>query len=146
MSTVNKVILIGNLGQDVEIITFDSGAKKARLTIATSENYTNKEGEKIQKTTWHTVETFFEKQIEVLEKYLKKGDKVYIEGLLQNESWEDKDGNKKYRSYIKLREFTFLTPKGISSGTDKSEDKQTKKTTKKVTPVNNDDPDDDLPF
>ena len=96
---VNKVILIGNLGKDPEMQTLDNGIKNAKFSLATSESYKNKEGEKIETTEWHNI-VLWRGIAEVAEKYLNKGDKVYIEGKIKTNSWDDKEGNKKYSTQI----------------------------------------------
>lgn len=99
MAGVNKVILIGNLGIDPEVRTLESGTKLARLSLATSESYTNKEGARIEETEWHSI-TLWRGLAEVAEKYLKKGNKVYIEGKLRTRSYTDKEGIQKYTTEI----------------------------------------------
>lgn len=101
MSSVNKVILVGNLGDDPEIRTMQSGDKVANFSLATSEKW-SKDGEKKEKTEWHRV-VLFGKLAEIAEKYLTKGSKVYIEGKLQTRSWEDNNGNKKYSTEVVLQ-------------------------------------------
>lgn len=105
MSSVNKVILVGNLGDDPDIRTMQSGDKVANLSIATSERWKDKStGEKKEKTEWHRVVIFNKGLVDVSEKYLKKGSKIYIEGQLETRSWEQ-DGQKKYSTEIVLRPF-----------------------------------------
>ncbi len=99
MAGVNKVILVGNLGADPEIRTLESGVKVARLRVATSESYTNKEGVKVDQTEWHSV-TLWRGLAEISEKYLSKGRQVYLEGKLRTRSWKDNDGNDKYTTEI----------------------------------------------
>ena len=108
MSTLrNKVQLIGNLGNDPEIITLDSGKKLAKISIATNETYKNAEGEKVTDTQWHNV-VAWNKTAEIIEKYLVKGNEVAIEGKLTNRSYEDKDGTKKYITEIVCSELLML--------------------------------------
>ena len=104
----NLVILIGNTGDDVKMHHFEGGGCICNFPLATSETYTNKQGEKVTDTEWHNVKAF-NKQAETLEKYLKKGDKIYIEGKIKTSTWEDDQGNKRYNKDIELRNFTFLT-------------------------------------
>ncbi len=99
MAGVNKVILVGNLGIDPEIRTLESGAKVARLRIATSESYTNKEGIKVENTEWHTV-TMWRALADIAEKYLAKGKQVYVEGKLRTRSWKDAEGNDRYSTEV----------------------------------------------
>ena len=99
MSGVNKVILIGNLGKDPEVRYLDSGIAVANFSLATTENYRNKEGEKVSQTEWHNV-VLWRGLAEIAEKYLKKGSSVYIEGRIRNRKWEDKEGNTRYNNEI----------------------------------------------
>lgn len=102
--SVNKVILIGNVGNDPEIRTFGNGGKVANLSIATSENWRDKQsGERKEKTEWHRVAVFGEGLVGVIERYVKKGSKLYIEGKLQTRKWQDRDGNDKYTTEIVLQ-------------------------------------------
>lgn len=104
MSSVNKVILIGNLGKDPEIRTFGNGGKVANFSIATSESWKDKQsGEKKEKTEWHNIAVFGEGLVGVVERYIKKGSKVYIEGKLQTRKWQDRDGNDKYTTEVVLQ-------------------------------------------
>ena len=99
MAGVNKVILVGNLGADPEVRTLENGVKVARIRIATSESYTNREGVKVDQTEWHSV-TLWRGLAEITEKYLSKGRQVYIEGKLQTRSWKGEDGNERYATEI----------------------------------------------
>lgn len=108
MSTLrNKVQLIGNLGNDPEIITLDSGKKLAKLSIATNETYKNAQGEKVTDTQWHNI-VAWNKTAEIIEQYLQKGSEVAIEGKLTYRSYEDKDGIKKYITEIVCNELLML--------------------------------------
>lgn len=108
--TINKVILIGNLGDDVKMHYFDDQNCVGRFPIATSESYTNKQtGEKITNTDWHNI-VVRNGLAKVCEKYLSKGDKVYVEGKLKNRQWEQ-DGVKRYSTEVQVNEMTMLTPK-----------------------------------
>lgn len=107
MSGVNKVILVGNLGRDPEVYTFDSGNKRVRLAVATTETYRNKQGERLEHTEWHSV-ILYRGLAEVAEKYLKKGMKVYVEGKLRTRMWEDK-GQKRYYVEIEAQNMTMLS-------------------------------------
>jgi single-strand DNA-binding protein len=106
----NSVRLIGNLGMDPEVKTFDSNKKMARLSLATSESYKNEKGERITDTIWHNL-VVWGAQVKLVEDYLKKGDEIAIEGRLNNRSYIDKDGNKKYMSEIVVNEFSKLGSK-----------------------------------
>jgi single-strand DNA-binding protein len=99
MAGVNKVIILGNLGLDPEVRTLESGAKLARLRIATSETYTNREGQRVEQTEWHNV-VVWRQLADVAERFLTKGRQVYIEGKLQTRSWKDAEGNDRYTTEI----------------------------------------------
>ena len=102
--SVNKVILVGNLGNDPEIRTFGNGGKVANFSLATSENWRDKQsGERREKTEWHRVAVFGEGLVGVIERYVKKGSKLYIEGKLQTRKWQDRDGNDKYTTEVVLQ-------------------------------------------
>ena len=104
--SVNKVIILGNLGADPEIRTFGNGGKVANLRIATSERWRDKNtGENREKTEWHSVAIFSEGLVRVVEQYLKKGSSVYIEGKLQTRKWQDQSGNDRYSTEIVLQGF-----------------------------------------
>jgi single-strand DNA-binding protein len=95
-ASVNKVILVGNLGRDPEIRTTQDGTRVANLSLATSESWRDKNsGERKEKTEWHRIVIFNDRLVDVVEKYLKKGAKVYLEGSLQTRRWTDKDGTEK---------------------------------------------------
>ena len=106
MSSVNKVIIIGNLGRDPEVRNFPNGGKVCNLRIATSETWKDKNsGERKEKTEWHSVAIFSEPLVRVSEQYLRKGSKVYIEGQLETRKWQDKDGQDRYSTEVALRPF-----------------------------------------
>lgn len=103
---INKVIIVGNLGADPEVRTFNNGGKVCNLRIATSESWKDRNtGEKKEKTEWHSVAIFSEGLAGVAEKYLRKGSKVYIEGKLQTRKWQDQSGNDRYSTEIVLQGF-----------------------------------------
>ena len=109
--TLNKVMLIGHLGDDVKIHFFEGGGCVGRFPIATNEVYTNKNsGEKVNNTDWHNV-VLRNKAAEICEKYLSKGDKIYVEGRLKTRKWQDQDKNDRYTTEINVDEFTFLSTK-----------------------------------
>jgi single-strand DNA-binding protein len=110
MAGVNKVILLGNLGADPEVRTLESGVKTARLRIATTETYKDKNGEKISQTEWHTVNVW-RATADVAEKYLKKGSQVYIEGKIKTRTWKDKEGIDKYATEIICDSLTMVGPR-----------------------------------
>ena len=115
--TLNKVMLIGHLGDVVKMHYFDDKNCVGRFSLATNEAYTNKQtNEKITNTEWHNI-VVRNKAAEICEKYLKKGDKVYIEGRLKTRKWQDDKGNDRYSTEIQCVDFTFLTPKNENTET-----------------------------
>ena len=109
--TLNKVMLIGHLGDDVKMHYFEGGGSIGRFPLATNESYVNKtSGEKVTNTEWHNI-VVRNKAAEVCEKYLSKGDKIYIEGRIKNRKWTGEDGNDRYSTEINVNEFTFLSTK-----------------------------------
>ncbi len=103
--SLNKVMLIGNLGADPEIRSFQNGGKVCNLRVATSETWKDREGQRQERTEWHTVAIFSEGLVRVCENYLKKGSKVYIEGQLQTRKWQDQNGQDRYSTEVVLRGF-----------------------------------------
>lgn len=102
--SVNKVILIGNVGKDPEIRTFGNGGKVANFSVATSETWKDKQtGERKEKTDWHNIAIFNDGLVGIVERYVKKGTKVYIEGALKTRKWQDRDGNDKYTTEVVLQ-------------------------------------------
>ncbi|MFV0475223.1 MAG: single-stranded DNA-binding protein [Pikeienuella sp.] len=119
--SVNKVILIGNLGRDPEVRTFSNGGKVCNLRIATSETWRDKNsGERKERTEWHSVAIFSEPLTRVAEQYLRKGSKVYIEGQLETRKWQDQNGQDRYSTEVVLRpyrsELTMLDGRGEGGG------------------------------
>ena len=115
---INKVILVGNLGKDPEIRYSASGAAIANITVATSDNWKDKQtGEKQERTEWHRV-VFFNRLAEVVGEYLKKGSQVYIEGRLQTRKWQDKDGQDRYTTEIVASDMQMLGGRGGGGGSD----------------------------
>ena len=113
--TINKVMLIGHTGDEVKMHYFEGGNSIGRFPLATNETYTNRTtGERVNNTEWHNI-VVRNKAAEVCEKYLKKGDKVYIEGRLKTRKWQDEKGLDRYSTEIQCTEFTFLTPKAEGS-------------------------------
>ena len=118
--SVNKVILIGNVGQDPEIRSFQSGGKVCNLSIATSERWKDRESnEQKERTQWHRVVVFNENLINLIEQYVKKGSKLFIEGQLETRKWTDSSGVDKYATEVVLRNFkgelTFLDSRGSNN-------------------------------
>ena len=125
MSSVNKVILLGNIGKDPEVRETKSG-KVVNLVLATSERYTDKSGQKQENTEWHNL-VVFGKLADVVTKYVKKGDKLYVEGSITTRKWEDKEGNTRYNTDIKVRDLTMLggtekKAQPVAAGIDEDED------------------------
>ncbi len=119
--SVNKVILIGNLGRDPEVRSMQDGGKIVQLSVATSEQWRDRaSGERKERTEWHRVVIFNERLAEVAEKYLRKGSKVYLEGQLQTRKWQDKEGQDRYTTEVVLGKFrgelTMLDGRGDSGG------------------------------
>ena len=119
--SVNKVILVGNLGKDPEVRRMTSGEPVVNLSLATSESWRDKSsGERKEKTEWHRVVIFNKNLADVAEKYLRKGSKVYVEGQLQTRKWTDKDGQEKYSTEVVLQNFrgelTMLDGRGGEGG------------------------------
>ncbi len=143
--TLNKVMLIGHLGDEVKMHYFEGGNSIGRFPVATNETYTNRQtNEKVTTTEWHNV-VVRNKLAEICEKYLSKGDKVYVEGRIKTRQWEGQDGNKRYSTEIHATDMTFLsTKKDLQSNSPSAAiHKQEEPTTNKVEepPL-----DDDLPF
>ena len=120
MSSVNKVILVGNLGADPEVRRTNAGDPIVNLRLATSEAWKDKSsGERREKTEWHTVVIFNENLAKIAENYLRKGSKIYVEGQLQTRKWQDRDGNDRYSTEVVLQryrgELTMLGEKGSGS-------------------------------
>lgn len=104
--SLNKVLLIGNLGRDPEVRSTQDGTRVCNLSIATSESWKDKNsGERRERTEWHRIVIFNDKLVDVAERFLKKGSKVYLEGALQTRKWTDKDGQEKYTTEIVLQKF-----------------------------------------
>jgi single-strand DNA-binding protein len=146
MAGVNKVILVGNLGKDPEVMTFDNGVKKASFSLATSESYKNKEGQRVDQTEWHNI-VLWRGLAEVAEKYLKKGNQVYIEGKIKTRSYEQ-DGQKKYITEIYGDNMTMLGRREEGSGGAYPNQERAAPASQPATAGEPeiDMPDDDLPF
>jgi len=114
MGSVNKVILVGNLGRDAEVRSTPRGDTVATLNLATTEQWNDREGQRQEKTEWHRV-VLWGKQADSLKQYLVKGKQIYVEGRLQTRQWDDKDGNKRYTTEIKADRITLLGGGGGSA-------------------------------
>ena len=150
--TLNKVMLIGHTGDEVKMHYFEGGGSIGRFPLATNESYTNRTtGERVTNTEWHNI-VVRNKGAEICEKYLNKGDKVYIEGRLKTRKWQDDQGNDRYSTEVHCTDFTFLTPKsdsgmGQQASTGNANTSQAKPAAQNE-PVDRPigDEDDDLPF
>ncbi len=150
--TLNKVMLIGHLGDEVKMHYFEGGGCIGRFPLATNETYTNKQtGERVTNTDWHNI-VVRNKAAEICEKYLSKGDKVYVEGRLKNRQWQGEDGNTRYTTEVHVQDFTFLTTKQESMSNNSGQTSQPQNTShedrtppKSPAPLSQEE-DDDLPF
>ena len=150
--SLNKVMIIGNLGADPEVRTFQNGNKVCNLKIATSENWRDKNtGERREKTEWHSVSVFSEGLVKVCEQYLKKGSKVFVEGSLQTRKWQDQSGADRYSTEVVLQGFggtlTMLDGRNNSNEEfNKSPDTFTSNSNENSLSANTNDIDDEIPF
>jgi len=140
---VNKVILVGHVGKDPEIKTVGNDTKMASFSLATSETYKKKDGERVTNTEWHNI-TIWRGLANVVERFVKKGSQLYLEGKIENRSYDDKDGNKKYITQIKCHEMQMLDNKGGSNG--ESADNSKPQTSTGNTNQSEKPDSDDLPF
>lgn len=121
MGTVNKVILVGNLGRDVEIRYTSGGTAVATLSLATTDVWTDKGGQRQEKTEWHRV-VLWGKTAETLQEYLLKGRQIYVEGRLQTRQWDDRDGNKRYTTETRADRVVLLGGRGGGGASSRSDD------------------------
>ena len=148
--TLNKVMLIGHTGDDVKMHYFEGGNSLGRFPLATNETYTNRTtNERVSNTEWHNI-VVRNKAAEICEKYLKKGDMVYIEGRLKTRKWQDENGLDRYSTEIHCTDFNFLSPKGGSSPATSDNKTQAKEEPSKPAQPpqvqDNNEEEDDLPF
>jgi single-strand DNA-binding protein len=115
MAGVNKAILVGNLGRDPELRQTPSGQNVCNFTLATSESWTDRNGERVERTEWHRI-VAWGKTGELCAQYLSKGRTVYVEGRIQTREWEDKDGNKRYTTEINAQNVNFIGPRDSGGG------------------------------
>jgi single-strand DNA-binding protein len=143
MGSVNKVILVGNLGRDAELRYTPGGSAVATLNLATTEVWNDKQGQRQEKTEWHRI-VLWGKQAESLQEYLTKGKQIYVEGRLQTRQWDDKDGNKRYTTEIKADRITLLSGGGggRSAGIERSQASASAPDEAPMEPIT----DDDIPF
>jgi single-strand DNA-binding protein len=148
---VNKVILVGNLGQDPEVKYMPSGGAVCNVSLATADSWKDKNsGERQERTEWHRV-VFFNRLAEITGEYLRKGSQVYVEGRLQTREWQDKDGQKRYTTEIVANEMQMLGGRGASSGFDDSVSPRTSAASTSSSQARRQDApaeefDDDIPF
>jgi len=146
--TLNKVMLIGHLGDDIKMHYFEGGGCVGRFPLATNETYTNRQtNERVTNTEWHNI-VVRNKAAEICEKYLSKGDRIYVEGRIKTRKWEDENGHERYSTEIQCTDFKFLTTKKESEG-NSSNQQTAQKTVKSNQMVNEpigEENDDDLPF
>jgi len=148
--TLNKVMLIGHLGDEVKLHYFDDKNCVGRFPLATNETYTNKQtNERVSNTEWHNI-VVRNKAAEICEKYLSKGDKVYIEGRLKTRKWQDDQGKDRYSTEIQCTDFTFLSNKNDPGGSQPVQPSRGSEPTAQQSPISSptiEQPgDDDLPF
>ena len=145
--TLNKVMLIGHLGDEVKMHYFEGGNCVGRFPLATNETYTNKQtNERVTNTEWHNI-VVRNKAAEICEKYLSKGDRIYVEGRLKTRKWQDDKGNERYSTEIQCTDFTFLTTKKESQSQTPSKQEAPKPIEKKnIESSSVSDDNDDLPF
>ena len=149
--SINKVILVGNVGQDPEIRTTGDGREIASLSIATSESWKDKSsGEKREKTEWHRLVIFSQGLVGVVKNYVKKGSKLYIEGSLQTRKWTDKDGIEKYTTEIVLQNFNstlqILDSRNASGGNDSYASSSASTSARSRSDIEVEETDDEIPF
>ena len=145
-------MLIGHLGDEVKLHYFEGGNCIGRFPVATNETYTNRQtGEKVTNTEWHNI-VVRNKAAEICEKYLSKGDKIYVEGRLKTRQWQGEDGNTRYTTEVHVQDFTFLSTKQDSQAAPAApmsgpmKESTPERAPQQVQPVNEPEPEDDLPF
>lgn len=147
MASVNKVILVGNLGRDPEVRYMPSGDAIANISVATTDNWKDKNGEKQERTEWHRV-AFFGKLAEIVGEYLKKGSQVYVEGRLQTRKWTDKEGHDKYTTEIVADRMQMLGSRGGGGASSSQSEESAPPRQSGPPPASSEfnDLDDDIPF
>jgi len=156
VGSVNKVILLGNLGRDPEIRSMQSGSKMATFSMATSKRWKDKATqEQRDKTSWHNIVVFGDGLVDIIERFVKKGSKIYIEGELQTRKWQDQEGNDKYTTEVILQGYncnlTLLDTRNtntanLSEDENKSSQVSTSKDTSESIKTSNEEIEDDIPF
>ena len=147
MCGVNKVILVGNLGKDPEVKHLDTGVSVANFSLATTETYNNKQGQRVSQTEWHNV-VLWRGLADIAEKYLKKGNSVYVEGKINTRKWEDKEGNTRYSTDIIAEKMTMLGSRqdSNSSSTTNTTTNNNEDQSNNSQNINESSNSDDLPF
>jgi single-strand DNA-binding protein len=154
MAGVNKVILVGNLGADPEVKYLEGDKAVAKLRLATTESYKDKSGNRVDQTEWHDLE-MWDGQAKIAEQYLKKGSQLYVEGKIKTDTWQDEQGQNRYRTKIRVQNFTMLGGKPDGAGGSQpagnaapsySKPAATSNTSNSNNDMVMDDSDDDLPF
>ena len=154
VGSVNKVILLGNLGRDPEIRSMQSGSKMASFSIATSKRWKDRATqEQKEKTSWHNIVVFGDGLVDIVEKYVKKGSKIYVEGELQTRKWQDQEGNDRYTTEVILQGFnsnlTLLDSRSNSQTSENKIDNSSQTNQEQIIESNtgdSSDGDDDIPF
>ena len=150
MASVNKVILLGNLGADPDVKYLENDTVVTKLSLATTESYKNKNGDKVEHTEWHEID-LWNNQAKVAEQYLKKGDSVYIEGKIRTDRWQDEEGNNKKKMKIRATNMQLLPKRAkdfsspISSSTSSTSDSEDSTPSQQST-EESENPTDNLPF
>lgn len=153
MAGVNKVILVGNLGADPEVKYLEGDNTVANLRLATTEAYKNRNGERVEQTEWHDLE-MWGAQAKIAEQYLKKGSQIYVEGKIKTDSWQDEQGQNRYRTKIRVLSFTMLGAKPEGTGNQNTPQQASQQRPASAAPTSapkaqemvSDTEDDDLPF
>jgi single-strand DNA-binding protein len=143
--SINKAILIGNVGNDPDVRHLEGGTPVANFSLATSETYTNRNGERVTQTEWHNI-VVWRGLAEVVEKYVKKGTQLYIEGRIRTRSWDDREGNKRYTTEIVCDVLQMLGRKGDSNENNNQQPASETSQASNTEPPASNEPDDDLPF
>ena len=153
VGSVNKVILLGNLGRDPEIRSMQSGSKMASFSIATSKRWKDKATqEQKEKTSWHNIVVFGDGLVDIIEKYVKKGSKIYVEGELQTRKWQDQDGNDRYTTEVVLQGYncnlTLLDSRNTTSSSTSENQISNDNSNSEISsePTDSSNLDEDIPF
>lgn len=143
--SVNKVILLGNLGKDPEVRYLEQNRIVAKFTLATSETFTNRQGERQIETEWHNIEVW-DNLASIVEKYLKKGNQLYLEGKIRTERWTDKEGHEHTIKKIKATSLTLLSSRNTPEASDALQNRKTATENIDISPQSLPAPEDELPF